>query len=587
MESARFVLAIVLMVAVIFLTNLLFPTAQQPPRSAVTDSLAAPPAAAAPAAAEPGTVESGTAGPAAVDTQPATPVFQPAPSAAAPLASLPIDTVFVESPLYRFGFSTRGGALVVSQMKEFESFVREGEPVNMVPIESEGLLRHDLRVGDRVIPLSNVDFRMEPAGGLTVGASDTAATLRLVGTDAASGATLIFEYRFDGATYGVQVSGRVAGVSGAGRNVLLRTGPALAVHEANAEEDLRALSYSFNSQREGIESVALQKVDEQRVEEGPLTWVALKNKYFLLAAVAQRTDEVPGFGGLIAAPLEQAHAAALTATLPIRRDDTFAYALYIGPQQHDRLQAMGHQLEDVNPYGWRWLRPVVRPVGHLIIRVVEYFHNAFTMSYGAVLILMGVLVQILMWPLQARAARAQMKNMELQPRIKEIQTRYKNNPEQLQKEMVRLYKEEGFNPFGGCLPMLLPWPVLITLFFVFQSTILFRGVEFLWLPDLARHDPLYILPVLLAVSMFAMQWLMMRTTPEINPQMKMMMWIMPVMMLVIFLKLASGLNLYYFSSQVASLPRQLMLNRERRRFREAKEAKEKAAVPTKPAKARK
>jgi YidC/Oxa1 family membrane protein insertase len=81
--------------------------------------------------------------------------------------------------------------------------------------------------------------------------------------------------------------------------------------------------------------------------------------------------------------------------------------------------------------------------------------------------------------------RSQMKNMEIQPKLKEIQAKYKNEPEKLQKEMLRLYKEEGFNPMGGCLPMLIPLPILITLFFVFQSTIAFRGVEFLWLPDLS------------------------------------------------------------------------------------------------------
>ena len=113
--------------------------------------------------------------------------------------------------------------------------------------------------------------------------------------------------------------------------------------------------------------------------------------------------------------------------------------------------------------------------------------------------------------------------------------------------------------------MLLPFPVLITLFFVFQSTILFRGVDFLWLPDLSRHDPLYILPIVLGVSMFAMQWLSLRTTPQPNPQMKMMMWFMPAFMMVIFLRLASGLNLYYAASTLASIPQQIQIMNERKK----------------------
>jgi YidC/Oxa1 family membrane protein insertase len=166
--------------------------------------------------------------------------------------------------------------------------------------------------------------------------------------------------------------------------------------------------------------------------------------------------------------------------------------------------------------------------------------------------------------------RSQMKNMEFQPRIKELQARYKTEPEKLQKEMLRLYKEEGFNPMGGCLPMLLPLPVLITLFFVFQSTIEFRGVEFLWLPDLSRADPFYILPVALGLSMFIQQWLNTRTSKDIAPQMKVMTYVMPVFLTVLFLNFASGLNLYYASMNIASVPQQLQIMKERKRVLEAR-----------------
>jgi YidC/Oxa1 family membrane protein insertase len=81
--------------------------------------------------------------------------------------------------------------------------------------------------------------------------------------------------------------------------------------------------------------------------------------------------------------------------------------------------------------------------------------------------------------------KAQLRNMAVQPLLKEIQTKYKDQPEKMQKELMKLYKEHGFNPLAGCWPMLLPWPVLIALFFVFQNTIELRGVPFAWLPDLS------------------------------------------------------------------------------------------------------
>jgi YidC/Oxa1 family membrane protein insertase len=114
----------------------------------------------------------------------------------------------------------------------------------------------------------------------------------------------------------------------------------------------------------------------------------------------------------------------------------------------------------------------------------------------------------------------------------------------------------------GCLPMLLPTPVLFALYFVFQNTIEFRGVPFLWLPDLSLRDPYFITPVLMGLSMFVMSWIGMRNSPP-NPQAKMMMFMMPVMLTVFFFNLASGLNLYYAVQNVAAIPQQWLLARER------------------------
>ena len=129
---------------------------------------------------------------------------------------------------------------------------------------------------------------------------------------------------------------------------------------------------------------------------------------------------------------------------------------------------------------------------------------------------------------------------------------------------MRLYKEYGFNPLAGCLPMLLPWPVLIALFFVFQNTIELRGVSFYWLPDLSAKDPFYILPLLLGISMFFLQYISFRSMPEGNPQMKMMMYVMPPVFAFIFMQFPSGLNLYYAVANIATLPQQLLIARERR-----------------------
>src|SRR3989338_4511564 len=128
--------------------------------------------------------------------------------------------------------------------------------------------------------------------------------------------------------------------------------------------------------------------------------------------------------------------------------------------------------------------------------------------------------------------------------------------------MLKVYKEHKVNPFGGCLPMLLPMPVLLALFFVFANTIELRGVPFLWLPDLSQRDPFFIIPVVMGASMWALTKLGQAGMPP-NPQMKMMVTVMPIMMTVLFVNFASGLNLYYAVSNLVSLPQQWRINKER------------------------
>jgi YidC/Oxa1 family membrane protein insertase len=182
-----------------------------------------------------------------------------------------------------------------------------------------------------------------------------------------------------------------------------------------------------------------------------------------------------------------------------------------------------------------------------------------------VLIIFGIAVRLLLWPLNQSAMRSSLKMQRIQPELAEVQKRYKNDPEKQREALVKLYQQHGMSPFSpimGCLPMLLPMPVLFALFFVFQNTIEFRGVSFLWLPDLSLHDPYYIMPIFMGVSMLVLSWIGMRAAPP-NPQTKMMSYMMPAVMTMVLLNFASGLNLYYAVQNIAALPQQWLLTRER------------------------
>ena len=544
-QSLRFVLAVVLMIAVVVLTNIMFPPVPRNADVAPADSVATPPAGATTPAPVPAP---GQQPPAGVPSPPPAPAVKQ-------------QIVVAESPLYRFGFSTHGGALVSAEMLQFQSFTREG-PVQLAGRTPGGLLRHDLRVNGQRIDLSQLEFTPS-ATSLKLAEGGAPQVLRFTHNSVQYG-TITIDYELQPDNYLMNVRVTSQGAAPADR-VFLNLGPTLAINEVKRAEDERALAYVVNSPDRGIENMPLRSLKEDRIEEGPLDWVALKNKYFVAAAIIDTAQNAKPFGGLIAKDTAARYAANLTATLPAAATGAFTYRLYLGPQEYDRLVKVGSRLQDVNPMGWRVFRPILRPLAEGITWALVTMHRGFNMSYGWVLILFGILIRLAMWPLNAKAMRSQLKSMELQPRLKDIQERFKNDPPRLQQEMLRLYKEEGFNPMGGCLPMLIPMPVLITLFFVFQSTIEFRGVSFLWLPDLSRADPLYILPLVLGGTIFVQQMISMKTMPP-NPQMKFMMYFMPLFMIIIFFNLASGLNLYYAAQNLPGFIQQMQLTKERVKY---------------------
>jgi len=184
-----------------------------------------------------------------------------------------------------------------------------------------------------------------------------------------------------------------------------------------------------------------------------------------------------------------------------------------------------------------------------------------------VLVIFGILIRVLIWPLNQSAMRSSIKMQRLQPQMQEIQAKYARDPEKLRTEMMKMYADHGMSPFSpvlGCLPMLIPMPVLFALYFVFQNTIEFRGVEFLWLPDLTLKDPYYITPIFMGASMLFLSWIGMRGAPQ-TPQTKMMGYAMPAMMTLLFLNFPSGLNLYYAVQNVVALPQQWLIARERKK----------------------
>jgi len=508
--------------------------------------------------------------PAAVVADSSRPVLQAVPQAPVPVAT-PLaegtgvaDTVEVRSPLYRYGFSTRGGRMVSATLSTYPSMrpADRKAPVQLLQDRSE-LLSLGLLAGRDTVWLRDWSFTPS-VEELTV---SSPAHLDL--TAAQGGLQVALRYTFRPDNYLVDVSGTVSGLSPDGATLLVGMGPGLRNTESDSLEHSRELGVVVKSDKASLTRFGKLKLHEPVAFDGPLEWVAVKSKYFVTALLALDSSATGRNGGISGASavaidtaLKSTSAAQVTAGIPVTAAGRFHYQLYAGPMEYPRLRAIGHDFDDVNPYGWPGFRTIIRPVALGARSLLVWMHQSLGLAYGLGLVLFGVLIRILLWPLNQKAMRSTMAMQVIQPQLKEIQEKYKADPQRQQQEMFKLYKEHNVNPLGGCWPMLLPWPILLAFFFVFQNTIELRGAAFLWMPDLSRADPLYILPVVMGLSMFALSKIG-QLGMEPNPQMKMMLYLMPVMMTVLFLKFASGLNLYYTVMNLASLPQQWLLSQER------------------------
>ena len=522
----------------------------------------------------------------------AQPAEAPAVPAAASAPAAPARTVTVRSPLYEYAFSTRGATLQKAELLQHRSYVEKGRNVQLVPRGARDVLGYRVAFGADTLDLRAADCT--PDADRVVFADGSSQPRDLAFTCAAAGrpvARITYTFRPD--RYLVDVRGEVLGQSRAG-TLLASLGTGLAPHDAREHAQENELSVvGWDTRR--VERLHLRKVEgtDSLEARGPMEWAGLRDRYFLLALINQGAGEfsrvtarrLPSETYQVQDESARSPRAYTVAERPLGPDGRFAFQAYLGPLEHDRLEAAGHHLEEVNPYGYRWLRPVIRPIAAAVLWVLQELHDGLGLAYGWVLVVFGVMVRIATWPLNAKAMRAQMKNMAVQPqlqsRMKEIQERYPSDPQRQQQEMMKMYQELGVNPLSmmsGCLPLLIPMPVLITLFFVFQGAIEFRGASFAWLPDLSLQDPFFLLPIFLVVSMFALQWVSTHMSGmEQNPQTKAMMYTMPLMMGVFFWWMPSGLNLYYATTNVASLPQQILIARERKRAMEEQKAKDAAA----------
>jgi YidC/Oxa1 family membrane protein insertase len=493
----------------------------------------------------------------------------------------PSDTLTVTTPLARYGVATEGARLVSLALTKYQSQVpaTKGQPANLIGPD-ESLLGFALIRGSDTVHVDRWNFTGGPRQ-LSVAAEQQALTL----TGSEGDLAVRITYTFSPVDYQVGVAGRISGLGVEGGRLQLSLNTGIANTEADSGENYRLAALVTHSTSAERHDFGGFDAGVTKTFAGPFDWAAVKSKYFVASVLAFDSAGGRLSGVTATAPADAGKRptrAKVVLQMPVSVSGDFAYTLYAGPMEYDRLSRLGRDFDDVNPYGWPGFRTLIRFFATPVRWLLVWMHESLHLHYGIVLILFGLLVRLLLWPLNQKAMRASTALQALQPKLQSIQERYKNDPPQLQKEMFALYKEHKVNPLGGCWPMLLPMPVLFALFFVLGNSIELRGVPFLWFPDLSRPDPLYIIPVLSGISMFALSkvgQMGIQHTPQTKLQAQMMLYMMPVMITFFGLQFASGLNLYWTVSNLASAPQQWLIGRERMKLQKA-EVKEFVAIKT-------
>ncbi len=468
-----------------------------------------------------------------------------------------------ETELYRGELDTRGAGIAFWELKDYRTSKREGKtPVilttGIAPFQL-GLATPfgELGLGD----LSSVEFSVE-----------NPLPLEYIFRYSQDGVSVEKTFVFHEDTYAFDLAIRVENNSE--REIV----PRFAVSWPASQQpgnDFReqALAAVIDG---SVESELLQGIGEpgffgggerERVLEGSVDWIGSQSSYFVSALLPDQPAQAkgrfvattPGVAGVAQVFFDPVR-------LPPGQPAERVVRGYIGPKERVRLEQVGGELVRSIDLGWAWISPLTTFFGWLLAAL-----HVFIPNYGLAIIVLTVLVRVVTTPLTTKQMRSMERMRKLQPKLTELKEKYPDDRQKQSEEMMRLYKNEGVNPLGGCLPMLLQLPVFIGLFYALRSSIQLRQAPFFgWIDDLAAPDslfeipgigiPLRVLPLIMGATMVFQQ----RITPMqgMDPaQQKMIQTMMPIMMTVVFYQFPSGLVLYWMVSNVLAIAHQLWIGK--------------------------
>ena len=514
---------------------------QEPPPP---PAASAPAASAAPAPAEPPPDRAASSAP-------------PADTAPTVVGEAAEREIVVETATVMATLSNRGGRIVHWQLKEYRD--AQGEPVDLVPsaLPPDQPTPFLLRLDDALLTerLNTALYRVTGDSGGRVDATGSEAGVVFEFEDAA-GLRARKELRFDPRSYLITFSAEVTN-AGERLNPAVLWGPGLgdigattgggSFFTGNYIQPPQAIYHRGGD----VERVTAADLGQQPVHEGAFRFAGIDDHYFIATAVN------PGQARLEFRPVVLPGAADAQRQL-VAHSLTFpeppqGVRFFFGPKQFDLLRSIDAELVRAINFG------IFGFVAVPLLGALQWIYG-FVGNYGWSIILLTILINIAVSPLRHKSVVSMRKMQALQPQLKAIQDHYKDlkvtDParQKMNTEIMNLYREKGVNPASGCVPMLLQFPVLLAFYSMLSQSIELRGAVFgLWIADLSQPDPYFVIPVLMAVTMF---WQTKITPSTADPAQQRIMLLMPLMFTVFFLWAPSGLVIYWFVSNLWAIGQQ-------------------------------
>ena len=284
-----------------------------------------------------------------------------------------------------------------------------------------------------------------------------------------------------------------------------------------------------------------EEVGEELATEGSVKWFGIDFNYHLFAAVLNAKAPFKIF-------FTKSSAMIMESVTPL---ESISYNLIFTKKNYDDLVKMGHNLKLSVDFGFFGILAVP------ILRGLQFFYELIP-NWGMAIILLTLVIRTLTFPLQYKSFKSMKKMQNVQPELNKLKEKFKDDPQRMQKETMDLFKREGANPLGGCLPLLLQMPIFFAFYRVLYAAVELVDAPFYgWIIDLSVKDPFYVLPVLMALSMFLQQ--KMTPTTSVDPTQQKIMMFMPLIFGLIMKDLPSGLVLYIFVSTIFGITQQMFV----------------------------